>query len=400
MLKSAITIDLPSAVADRSKTATEWVRSLFGARLDLRSNQEELTISAMSLVGGMVEGFSAAGITDVISFVVDKRVVYLDTREVADDLSLILEAAEQKRILEKRFNEMHLVLSHKESGLHVLIDVRIRNRVLLGEEEMHLDLSARVEELQIQVGETADAYRNRIEAFMADATRTDGHRLALDGLTRRLADKLTLTLVGARATAQPATVQIIRPGAPQLGRFRKLAFGGGVERPHYRPVPTYQRSGAYADPFFYYYYDPYYDFMSWVMLDAMVHQHYWQSPAIQVVDTSGTLLGTGDQPDLATDAWAGRDAVTVGSDALSVDSSVPELDDRQSSWFSSDSNAVEVTGSWTNAGSSDSGSSCGGSSDSNSSDSGSSDSGSSCSSGSSCGGSSCGGGGCGSGGGD
>jgi uncharacterized membrane protein YgcG len=386
MLKSTITIDLPSAVADRSKTAVEWVRSLFGAKLDLRSDQEELTISAVSLVAGMVEGFSAAGLTDVISFVVDKKVVYLDTREVADDLSLILQAAEQKGILEKRFNEMHLVLSHKQAGLHVLVDVRIRNRVLLGQEEMHLDLSARVDELQIQAGESADTYRKRIEAFMANPARTDGYRLALDGLTRRIADQLGLTLVGARASAQPAVVQIIRPGASQLGRFRKLAFGGGVERPHYRPVPTYQRSGAYADPFFYYYYDPYYDFMSWVMLDAMLHHHYWASPAIQVVDTSGTFVGTGAQPDLVTDAWAGRDAVTVGSDSLSVDSSVPDLDDRQSSWFSDASSPVDVTDSWSDADSPGGGSSCSTSSSCSSS---------SCSSGSSCGGSSCGGGGCG-----
>jgi uncharacterized membrane protein YgcG len=393
MLKSAITVDLPSAVADRSKTAVEWVRSLFGARLDLRSNQEELTISALSLVAGMVEGFAAAGIKDVISFVVDKRVVYLDTREVTDDLELILAAAEQKRILERPFKEMHLVLSHKEAGLHALIDVRIRNRVLLGEEEMHLDLSARLEELQIQAGESADAYRARIEAFMKDQGRTEGYRASLDELTRRIADKLSLTLVGARARVEPAVVQIIRPGAPQLGRFRKLAFGGGVERPHYRPVPTYQRSGAYADPFFYYYYDPYYDFMSWVMLDSMLHQHYWHSPTIQVVDTSGALVGTGAQVDTATGDWAGRDAVTVGSDGVAVDSSIPALDDTRSDWFSSDaSSPVDVGGGWSDSSSSD-----GSSSDSASSCSGgSSDSGgSSCSSGSSCGGSSCGGGGCG-----
>ena len=63
MLKSTIAVDLPSAVADRSKTAVEWVRSLFGAKLDLRSDQEELTISAMSLVAGLVEGFRPAGST-------------------------------------------------------------------------------------------------------------------------------------------------------------------------------------------------------------------------------------------------------------------------------------------------------------------------------------------------
>jgi len=387
MLKSSITVDLPSAVADRSKTAVEWVRSLFGARLDLRSNQEELTMSAMSLVVGLVEGFSAAGFTDVISFVVDKKVVYLDSREVPDDLTLILQAAEQKGILERRFKEMHLVLSHKESGLHVLVDVRIRNRVMLSEEEMNIDLSGRIEELQIQTGESADAYRARIEAFMAAHGRTDGYRTTLDGITARVADKLRLTLVGARTRVHPATVQIIRPGAQQLGRFRKLPFGRDVSRPHYRPVPTYQRSGAYADPFFYYYYDPYYDFMSWVMLDAMLHQHYWHSPAVHVVDTSGAVIGSGAEIEAATGDWAGG-AVTVDSGGVSVDSSVPDLDDRQSSWFSSDSSSqVDVGGSWSD--SSDSGSS-----DSSSCSSG----GSSCSSGSSCGGSSCGGGGCGGGG--
>jgi hypothetical protein len=385
MLKSAITIDLPSTVADRNKTATEWIRSLFGAKLDLRSNHEQLTMTAMSLVAGLVDGFSAAGISDVISFVVDKRVVYLDTREVPDDLALILEAADQKGILDKKFSEMHVVLSHKESGLHVLIDVRIRNRVMMGEEEMSIDLSGRVEELQIQPGESAENYRDRIQNYMKEAGRADAHRLALDALTQRVADRLGLTLVGARARVQPSTLQVIMPGSQQLARLRKLPFGSRVDRPHYRAVPTYQRSGAYADPFFYYYYDPYYSFMSWVMLDTMLHHHYWHSPAVHVVDTSGNHVGTGANVEAATDSWAGRDAVTVADGGVGVDSSIPDLDDsKSSSWFGGDSSASpeDVGGSWSGDSSSDS-----------SSESGSS----SCSSGSSCG-SSCGGGGCGGGG--
>jgi len=395
MLKSAITVDLPSAVADRKKTASEWVRSLFGAKLDLRGDEEQLTISAVSLVAGLVEGFSAAGVTDLISFVVDKKVVYLDTNEVPDDLRLLLEAAEQKGILMKPFKEMHLVMSHREAGLHVLIDVRIRNRVMLGEEEMRVELSGRVEELRIRAGESAADYRARIDAFVADGTRVETDRVALDQLTRRIAARLERTLVGARATAEPATLQIVAPGKQQLARFRNLPFGSEVEGPHYRAVPTYQRAGVYADPFYYYYYDPYYDLMNWMVLDSMLHTHAWHSPMVHVVDPGGAMLGTGDNIDLATADWAGRD--TVGFDDrgnLSVADSIPSVDTSSGSGWSG-----EGGGGWggSDTSASDSGSSDWSSSDSGSdggsSDGGSSSScGSSCSSGSSCG-SSCGGGG-------
>src|SRR5262249_23089855 len=152
-----------------------------------------------------------------------------------------------------------------------------------------------------------------------------------DAVTDRIAAKLGGALVGARVSTQPATVRIIRPGAQQMGRFRKLRFGDGVEAPRYRAVPTYQRAGAYADPFYYYYYDPYYDFMSWVMLDSMMHDHYWASPSVQVIDTGGQLVGTGDGIHAATDGWAGRDVVSFdGSDgSLAVASSIPDADDGQ-----------------------------------------------------------------------
>ncbi|HLK92239.1 MAG TPA: hypothetical protein VKZ18_20260, partial [Polyangia bacterium] len=153
MLKSTIHVELPNTFAERNKTAGEWVRSLFGAKLDLRDpDHHELTMSAVSLVAGLVEGFSAAGVTDVISFIVDKKVVYMDTTDVPDDLSLLLEAAEVKGIYTRHFSEMHLVLSHKEAGLHVIIDVQILNRVLTDQEQMRVSLSARIEELRVTAG--------------------------------------------------------------------------------------------------------------------------------------------------------------------------------------------------------------------------------------------------------
>ena len=56
----------------------------------------------------------------------------------------------------------------------------IRNRVMLGEEEMRVELSGRVEELRIHSGESAADYRARIDAFVADGTRAETDRVAVE----------------------------------------------------------------------------------------------------------------------------------------------------------------------------------------------------------------------------
>jgi hypothetical protein len=107
---------------------------------------------------------------------------------------------------------------------------------------------------------------------------------------------------------EPASVQIIRPDARQISRFRELGFGDSVSEPAYRPVPTRQRYGAYADPFYYYYYDPYYDFMSWVLVDSMIHSA-WHPGYVHVVDPGGAFLYSGDQAvNYANDGWVGYGA--------------------------------------------------------------------------------------------
>jgi hypothetical protein len=364
----------------------EWVRSQFGATIDLRSGKEELTVSAVSLVEGLVKGFSRAGVANAISFIIDKKVVYLDANDVDHDLALIGKAAEESGILDKRFKEMHLVLAHREAGLHTIIDVRIKNDVLLGENEMLIVLSARIESLRIQPGEEAQAYAERLRLVAAEEHALEAHRHSLDALTQRISDYLRGALVGARVVAEPARIELIRPGPEQIARFRQLGFGDDVEDPAYRPVPTMQRHGAYADPYYYYYRDPYYDFMSFMLVSSMISGMAWHSPHVYVVDPSGAPLFTGaDASAHAGDAWAGADAVSFNADGgVNVDPSIPDA-----SMSDGGHSGADAGGSWGSdsmdygSGGHDGGSSC-----SSSSCSGSSCSSSSC--GSSCGGSSCG----------
>jgi hypothetical protein len=416
MLKSILHVDLPSVETLRPLTPFEWVRSLFGAQLDLRSGKEALTVCAFSLIEGLVAGFARAGIQDVLSFLVDKRVVYMDSNEVPDDLPLIAHAAQAAGILDHSFREMHLVLAHRDELLHTLIDCKVTSEVVLGEAEMRVVLSSRIAHLQIQRGETAEQYAERVRAFAAQPDSFDPARLRLDDLSQRIASALQPALVGSKVAHEPAVVQLIRPGRQQIGRFAALPFGDEVQSPEYRPLPTQQRAGAYADPFYYYYHDPYYDYFNYVLIQSMFQQSVlqqsvlqqsqlagWHSQHVQVVDPTGTPLFNGEQAPLhAHDTWIGHDAVSytpAGEIELSAAASEPD-DDRQRNWMAGSAGGVAAgsncgsfsssddSASWSGSDQGDSGTSCNSVS---SGDSGSS-CGSSCSSGSSCG-SSCGGGG-------
>lgn len=187
LLKSRILVDLPSAETDRRRGPIEWLRSLFGAQLDLRSGREELTVGALWLVEGLVEGFAAAGVHDVSSFLVDRETVYLDTREVPDDLPMIVRAAEAAGVLDREFREMHLVLAHRSETLHTVIDCAVKNGVLLGEAEMAIALSS------VRASAAGDS---------AEPARRE-----LDALTERISNELSILLVGARVIRDAASVE-------------------------------------------------------------------------------------------------------------------------------------------------------------------------------------------------
>ena len=201
MHTSRISVDLPSAETDRRRSPIEWLRSLFGAQLDLRSGREELTVGALWLIEGLVEAFAAAGVRDVSAFVVDRQVVYQDAEEdVPDDLPLLVRAAELAGVLDREFHEMSLALVHHGPGLHTTIDCRIKNGVLLGEAEMTIVLSG------LPVGTAAGGGGAGGEAAGGEAARR-----ALDVLTERIANELATILAGARVTREAATIAAAAP---------------------------------------------------------------------------------------------------------------------------------------------------------------------------------------------
>jgi hypothetical protein len=293
VLRSRILIGLPSIEVLRHKTLGEAFRSLFGAEIDLRTGHEEVTVTSLALIQSLVDGFGRAGVTNAIAFIVDQKVVYKDPVDQGNDLPLIIAACQQTRLMQRKFSEMHLVLSHAENGMFLIIDVRMQREVMIGQAEIIVDLSARIDDLRIHKGESAVAYAERVRAFARAPQAAEAWRRAFAAIVQRIAGTLGSVLTGARVGVDPARLQVIRPGPRQVGRFRHLQFGANVQRPTYRPAPARARLGAYADPFYYYYYDPYYDFMTYVLLDTMARDGRGWNGSLIVVDDSGADLTLG-----------------------------------------------------------------------------------------------------------
>lgn len=300
MLKNRITVDLPSRETERSISPVEWVRSMLGADLDLRSGQEELTVGALSLVQGIIRGFAGAGVHNAIIFLVDQQVVYQDNEDSPHDLDRILEAARLDNLGDKPFQHMHLVLTHSEDGLHILFDVHIQNQVLLGEAEMRVEVSGRMEELRLVETESAQAYAKRIrEAATAENGRSRAEEWIerFDRQVKRVAAALGQGLRGSEVSTETSRLELIRPAAFQVNKFARLPFTQNVKPATYRAVPTHQRGGAYADPFYYYYYDPYYDFTHFLLLQTLYDDPSWHRYDVHVVDPAGSPLHLGIDAD-------------------------------------------------------------------------------------------------------
>ncbi len=379
MIHATVHINLPSVEAERELTFFEWVRTLFGARIDRASGFEELTVSTLSLVEGCQQALQRCGVTDVLSLLVDRRAVYLDRDNLTDDLSLAFTAMAELGLLNKPLRELHLALAEEHGELRYLYDIGVVARVQKGRPELTLRVEARPLALTLRPYETAAGFAARVQDFVE--THPEAALTAqVDARVRPLAEALGRALVGAEVEIIPASVRLTQPDARALGAMRHLPFGDDVASPAFRGVPA---RGAYGgSPMSVYYADPYWS-LTQVMLMSSVSAA-WHQPSVVVVDRSGGLVGGLGEVSPATSAvdWSGP--------GLAISEDVPSAE--ADGWGGSDLGVSEsgAEGEGSTEGDGDGG--WGGSdTSSDSSDSGSSDSGGSDGGSSSCG-SSCGGG--------
>jgi len=288
MLKATVTVDLPSAEVRESRGLLGW---LLGSSQG--SGKEALTVSKLRLVEQLIYGFREAGVDDVISLMFDDDVAYLDCEGRDKDLEELHDAARGEAGKSKNFDLMFLTLEHQSAGLRTLIDARVQREVALGEEELSIILSSRLLALAPRGDEHAQAYGERLRRQAFDEGALDAAREALDALASRLAEALQQTFERS-AMAQPSIVELIEPAPAQLRLMPALKFGDKAQTPTYRPKPSKRIQGNFADPFYYFVYDPYLALRHALLLKAFEEGAHVATP-LHVLDARGRLLFRGKE---------------------------------------------------------------------------------------------------------
>jgi hypothetical protein len=142
LYRARIIVDLPSAEASGGSRFTAYMKP----GRDRAERHEELTIGAWALVEGMFAAFERCGIDDAVSFTVDGVSIYRDDANAEKDLHLVWAAAEDRGVLDRTFDEMHLVLAHRLPEGRVTFDLRVTRRVVLGSAEMVIAVEGEVPE--------------------------------------------------------------------------------------------------------------------------------------------------------------------------------------------------------------------------------------------------------------
>lgn len=326
MLQSRISVDLPSEELLREKTLGEWFLSLFGRQPDLRTGKSLLSITSYSVLEGLVDSFHRVGMDNVITLMVDGRSVFYDAADEPHDLDQMHQVTRASGVLDRDVGEMQLAFSHHLEGLSVIAEIDLRQRALVGQDELKIRLSGRIDALRVEDEESAQRYRNRVRSFAKEAfPRTQME--ALDQLTEDLARALEASFVGAQVTTQRTKVRIIRPSQGQVARLRQLRFGKQGMGPRFRSAPARRRHRAQPliDPFYRYTYDPYYDFALWVMMDTLIEERIWQEDDVYFHEPNGLLIGRGDiiDYDILGAGWDAYAAMSIDDDgAVVIDATI------------------------------------------------------------------------------
>ncbi len=328
MLHAEVTVELPDASLSPPSTISQLVDRLMDRRGDEEDVRNEL-LDGLTQLHGFLQAFAEAGFDDVLSVVVDGRSVYVDVENRMNDIRDALEGVTRWGALKDGFSVFRISLSHRREGLHVLAEHRAR-RSRTGKNARAapvVRLAGRIEDLMVRRTEGPREYAHRTRAWIRDGSRLVAMRQSFESVVDALRDAIVLRLPGSRPSSTRAEMRVISLGNRQVGRFRHLGFEAAFRGATYCPLPEFERTGAYDNPFNDYLFSPYEDLFHWVALGEILEGH-WNAPWVKVLHTSGKILTTGDTAHTFDRGLleVSRDMVRVdASGALVVDDSVPQV---------------------------------------------------------------------------
>lgn len=309
MLESEFHIPLLGREEVRAPSFFERLGTWVGSTPDLRTGSMILQ-DPVQVASSVFLALYTTGLVDALSVSVDNRVVFVDRRGEGGHLARAHALAVRAvQAAGPDFRSLEVAVETEYEGMQVLAHIEILGAWPTGTDPLRVRMAAKVRELFPSLGESARAYDRRIRGFAASYALIEGYRTQLQGLAEHLAESLAQALNDAPLRFEGTWIRVVQVQPAQIGGFRDLLFGGEVLRPRYRAMPRLMRRGVFSDPFVYFYFDPYYDFLNWVVLDAMLYEGAWRSRDVRVLEPAGTLLFRGNEADAGAHSTGTLDAV-------------------------------------------------------------------------------------------
>jgi hypothetical protein len=246
-----------------------------GGKVDLDTGEVRVALEATALVDAVKRAFARIGIDNAVSLVVDDTIIFHDSEGRAGDLpDLILALSEHASVFGRGFREMKLAVEHEEASLHLLAEVRAVTQHRRGEPSAYVSVGGRIRDLEPRPGETAEAYRARVEPLAKDAGLLETARMQFQSFIGRLEAALRAALPEANVEEKRADAIVVRPTTQPTEPARD------------------PRSPVY-DPYALYYPSPMNTLLDVMLISSFMHM-MMPPPAIMVVHPSGAPIGGAD----------------------------------------------------------------------------------------------------------
>lgn len=322
MFQCSIRVDLPSELSPVSSRVASLMRQFF-LGLDSKASRKHITQNGLVVLENTLTACMSAGFDDVISILVEKKPIYVDTQQRIGDLQWAMDRMLASDALKDGLRDVSIILSQQRDGLHTLANIEVNDEVLSPDSAVNIKWSTRCTQFRVQKGENPIEYQCRIAAAL-DSGLFDRQVLQNQYQAKSFVDCLQGQLHPENIVQAPLTVRVVIPGETQMGRFRHLYFGTFVRERSYSASRKRTHLGAYDDPHVYYYYDPYHDLLSWIMVqEALAHR--WSAEGINFVHPNGQLLAIGGEALSKIKFDTSMDAISLTDRGVTVSDEIPHV---------------------------------------------------------------------------
>jgi uncharacterized membrane protein YgcG len=275
-LVGQIHITVRGDIVRRDPTLWDKLKRGLGAQVDLETGEMQNQLEATAVVDAVRRALGRLDVDNALSLIVDDTVIFEDADGKPGDLpDLVLALADHSSVFGRGFKELRFAAEHEEAGLHLVIETRARTRHRRDEPAAVISVGGRIRAFEPGRGESADAYRARVEPLTKDAALFEASRHAFESFVARLQQALAAAMPEAEVTEQRADARLVKPSTRQAAAPERVAR----EPMH----PAY-------DPFLVYYPSP-----MGLMLDAMIFSsmmNMMMPPPLMVVSPMGAPLGS------------------------------------------------------------------------------------------------------------